>query len=273
MVNRIIYNLGINYKTILHFNALFNVTSQRALTFGKTSLGGRNNRGVSTVKGRGGGHKRKYRILDFHRRDGVPARVFSIEYDPNRNARIALLYREDGFKKYILSPRIFKVGMKVNEGSKALFDVGNAMPLGVIPLGSIVHNIELTLGKGGQIARASGTFAQILAKESNFVTVRLPSAEVRLIDKRCYATLGQVGNVDYVNRKLGKAGRSRWLGKKSKVRGVVKNPVDHPHGGGEGRSPIGLVKPLTPWGKPALGRKTRKAMKASGKYILRRRSS
>ena len=136
--------------------------------------------------------------------------------------------------------------MKVNEGSKALFDVCNAMPLGVIPLGSIVHNIELTLGKGGQIARASGTFAQILAKESNFVTIKLPSAEVRLINKRCYATLGQVGNMDYVNRKLGKAGRSRWLGKKSKVRGIVKNPVDHPHGGGEGRSPIGLVKPLTP---------------------------
>jgi large subunit ribosomal protein L2 len=273
MGNRIMSNLSTTYNVILHFNALFNVTSQRALTFGKKSLSGRNNRGVSTIKGRGGGHKRKYRILDFHRRNEVPARVFQIEYDPNRNAKIALLYREDGFKKYILSPRILKVGMQINSGSMALVDVGNAMPVGVIPLGSIIHNIELTLGKGGQIARASGTYAQILAKESNFVTIRLPSAEVRLIDKRCFATLGQVGNVDHVNMKLGKAGRSRWFGKKSKVRGVVKNPVDHPHGGGEGRSPIGLVKPLTPWGKPALGRKTRKSVKLSGKYILRRRGS
>lgn len=272
MINCNPYSSRTTYLTIVHFNALFNATSRRALILGKKSLGGRNNRGVSTIKGRGGGHKRAYRILDFHRRDEVPARVSQIEYDPNRNARIALLYRKDGFKKYILSPRVLKVGMTVNSGPMALVDVGNAMPMGVIPLGSIVHNIELTLGKGGQIARAAGTYAQIVAKERNFVIVKLPSAEVRLIDKRCYATLGQVGNIDQVNIKLGKAGRSRWLGKKSKVRGVVKNPVDHPHGGGEGRSPIGLVKPVTPWGKPALGLKTRKSVKSSGKYILRRRS-
>merc|ERR1711924_114104 len=240
-VKRIMSDLSTTYS-------LFKVTSPKALTFGKKSLGGRNNRGVSTIKGRGGGHKRKYRILDFHRKHESPAKVLRIEYDPNRNARIALIEAKPGidgftgFTKYILSPRILKVGTQVSSGSMALVDVGNAMPVGIIPLGSIIHNIELTLGKGGQIARAAGTYAQILAKESNFGTIRLPSAEVRLIDKRCFATLGQVGNVDHVNIKLGKAGRSRWFGKKSKVRGVVKNPVDHPHGGGEGRLPIGLVK-------------------------------
>merc|ERR1712032_1297405 len=195
----------------------------------------------------------------------------TVEYDPNRNARIALLHYKDGSKNYIICPRSLKVGMEVFSGNDVPIEVGNAMPLELIPLGSIIHNIELTLGKGGQIARAAGTYAQIVAKERNFVIIKLPSAEVRLIDKRCYATLGQVGNIDQVNIKLGKAGRSRWLGKKSKVRGVVKNPVDRPHGGGEGRSPIGLVKPVTPWGKPALGIKTRLPKKASGRYILRAR--
>merc|ERR1711990_355549 len=174
-------------------------------------------------------------------------------------------------KKYILSPRSLKVGMKVYSGNNIPIEVGNAMPLEFIPLGSIIHNVELTLGKGGQIARAAGTYAQLIAKEGNFVTLKLPSNEVRLVNKRCFATLGQVGNVDSINITLGKAGRKRWFGKRPKVRGVVKNPIDHPHGGGEGRSPIGLPKPITPWGKPALGIKTRKQTKISSKHILRSR--
>merc|ERR1712113_1219697 len=193
-------------------------------------------------------------------------------YDPNRNARIALLNFDNGIKKYILCPRALKVGAQVYSGSEVPIEIGNSMPLASIPLGSIVHNVELTLGKGGQIARAAGTYAQIIAKEGDFVTLKLPSNEVRLVNKKCYATLGQVGNVDSINITLGKAGRSRWLGKKPKVRGVVKNPIDHPHGGGEGRSPIGRPRPVTPWGKPALGIKTRKATKASTPYILRGRN-
>jgi large subunit ribosomal protein L2 len=181
------------------------------------------------------------------------------------------LHYKDGSKKYIVCPRSLKVGMNVYSGNDVPIEVGNAMPLELIPLGSIIHNVELTLGKGGQIARAAGTYAQLIAKEGNFVTLKLPSNEVRLVNKRCFATLGQVGNVDSINITLGKAGRSRWLGKKPKVRGVVKNPIDHPHGGGEGRSPIGRAKPVTPWGKPALGIKTRKQTKASSKYILRSR--
>jgi large subunit ribosomal protein L2 len=226
---------------------------------------------VITVKGRGGGHKRKYRMIDFHRKSEISAKVSTIEYDPNRNARIALLHYKDGSKKYIICPRSLKVGMNVYSGTDVPIEVGNSMPLELIPLGSIIHNVELTLGKGGQIARAAGTYAQLIAREGNFVTLKLPSNEVRLVNKKCYATLGQVGNVDSINITLGKAGRSRWLGKKPKVRGVVKNPIDHPHGGGEGRSPIGRPKPVTPWGKPALGIKTRNKTKASSKYILRSR--
>merc|ERR1712193_419905 len=220
----------------------------------------------------GGGHKRKYRIIDFQRKSNLSATVSTIEYDPNRNARIALLQYDDGTKKYILSPRSLRVGMSISSGSAVPIEIGNSMPLEFIPLGSIIHNVELTLGKGGQIARAAGTYAQLIAKEGNFVTLKLPSNEVRLVNKKCYATLGQVSNVDSINITLGKAGRSRWLGKKPKVRGVVKNPIDHPHGGGEGRSPIGRAKPVTPWGKPALGIKTRKPTKASSRYILRGRT-
>jgi large subunit ribosomal protein L2 len=176
-----------------------------------------------------------------------------------------------GQKKYIIAPRSLRLGTEIISGSNVPIEIGNAMPLEFIPLGSIIHNVELTLGKGGQIARAAGTYAQLIAKEGDFVTLKLPSNEVRLVNKRCYATLGQVGNVDSINITLGKAGRSRWLGNKPKVRGVVKNPIDHPHGGGEGRSPIGRPKPVTPWGKPALGIKTRKKTKASSKYILRSR--
>jgi large subunit ribosomal protein L2 len=265
------YSPGTRSKSVSYFDDLSNVKPEKALTFGKKACGGRNNRGVITVKGRGGGHKRKYRMIDFHRKSTIAGKVATIEYDPNRNARIALLHYQDGSKKYIVCPRSLKVGMNVYSGNDVPIEVGNAMPLELIPLGSIIHNVELTLGKGGQIARAAGTYAQLIAKEGNFVTLKLPSNEVRLVNKRCFATLGQVGNVDSINITLGKAGRSRWLGKKPKVRGVVKNPIDHPHGGGEGRSPIGRAKPVTPWGKPALGIKTRKQTKASSKYILRSR--
>jgi|TARA_B110000967_G_scaffold209503_1_gene265968 large subunit ribosomal protein L2 len=266
------YSPGTRSKSVSYFDDLSKVKSVKALTVGKKACGGRNNRGVITVKGRGGGHKRKYRIVEFKRKEtSISAKVASIEYDPNRNARIALLQYSDGSKKYMISPRSLRVGMPISTGPDAAIEIGNAMPLEFIPLGSIIHNVELTLGKGGQLARAAGTYAQLIAKEGDFVTLKLPSNEVRLVNKRCYATLGQVGNIDSINITLGKAGRSRWLGKKPKVRGVVKNPIDHPHGGGEGRSPIGRAKPVTPWGKPALGIKTRKPTKASSKYILRSR--
>jgi large subunit ribosomal protein L2 len=265
------YSPGTRSKSVSYFDDLSKVKPEKSLTVGKKACGGRNNRGVITVRGRGGGHKRKYRMIDFQRKSNLAAKVATIEYDPNRNARIALLHYKDGSKKYIVSPRSLKVGMDLYSGVNVPIEVGNAMPLEFIPLGSIIHNVELTLGKGGQIARAAGTYAQLIAKEGDFVTLKLPSNEVRLVSKKCYATLGQVGNIDAINITLGKAGRSRWLGKKPKVRGVVKNPIDHPHGGGEGRSPIGRPKPVTPWGKPALGIKTRSQTKASSKYILRSR--
>jgi large subunit ribosomal protein L2 len=265
------YSPGTRSKSVSFFDDLSNANSEKSLTVGKKTFGGRNNRGVITVKGRGGGHKRKYRVIDFHRKSTLAAKVVSIAYDPNRNARIALLHYKDGSKKYIVCPRSIKVGMDISSGNDVAVKVGNAMPLGIIPLGSIIHNVELTLGKGGQIARAAGTFAQLISKEGNFVILKLPSDEVRLLNKKCYATLGQVGNVDSVNITVGKAGRNRWLGKKPKVRGVVQNPIDHPHGGGEGRSPIGRAKPSSPWGKPALGMKTRSQRKTSSKYILRSR--
>jgi large subunit ribosomal protein L2 len=266
------YSPGTRSRSSLFFDDISTNKPEKSLTYGKKRCGGRNNRGIITLRGRGGGHKKKYRLIEFRRRETTSvAKVVSIEYDPNRNARIALLHYDDGAKKYIIAPRSLKVGMPIYSGSKSPIEIGNAMPLEFIPLGSIVHNIELTLGKGGQIARAAGTYAQVIAKEGDFVTLKLPSNEVRLVNNRCYATLGQVGNVEFVNVTLGKAGRKRWLGKKSKVRGVVKNPIDHPHGGGEGRSPIGRSKPVTPWGKPALGIKTRLPKKASGRYILRAR--
>ena len=265
------YSPGTRSKSVSYFNDLSNVKPQKRLTYGKKSCGGRNNSGIIMIRGRGGGHKRKYRMIDFRRKSTVVAKVTTIEYDPNRNARIGLLQYGDGSKTYIICPRSLKIGMSLYSGSNVPIEIGNSMPLELIPLGSVVHNVELTLGKGGQIARAAGTYAQLIAKEGNFVTLKFPSNEVRLVNKKCRATLGQVGNVDNINITLGKAGRSRWLGKKPKVRGVVKNPIDHPHGGGEGRSPIGRAKPVTPWGKPALGIKTRSQTKASGKYILRSR--
>lgn len=266
------YSPGTRSRSSLYFDDLTKNKSQKKLTFGIKRCSGRNNRGIITLAGRGGGHKRNYRVVDFRRKKtNEPARVVSIEYDPNRNARIALLFYSDGIKKYILAPRSLKIGTTLYSGEKSPIEIGNSMPLEFIPLGSIVHNIELTLGKGGQLARAAGTYAQLIAKEGDFVTLKLPSNEIRLVNKKCSATLGQVGNVDFINVNLGKAGRKRWLGKKPKVRGVVKNPIDHPHGGGEGRSPIGRSKPVTPWGKPALGIKTRKPKKASTRYILRGR--
>jgi len=267
------YSPGTRTRSDLYFDDLTKKKPERTLTTGKKRCGGRNNRGLITLRGRGGGHKRRYRMIDFKRKiSSSDAKVASIEYDPNRNARIALLHYGDGSKKYILCPRSLKVGMAVSSGTNVPIEIGNSMPLASIPLGSIVHNVELTLGKGGQIARAAGTYAQIIAKEGDFVTLKLPSNEVRLVYKECFATFGQVGNIDAINITLGKAGRKRWLGRKSKVRGVVKNPIDHPHGGGEGRSPIGRSKPVTPWGKPALGIKTRKPTKASSRYILRGRT-
>jgi large subunit ribosomal protein L2 len=267
------YSPGTRSRSSVYYTDITQQKPEKSLVFGKKACSGRNNRGIITLKGRGGAHKRKHRIIDFKRKSiATTARVATIEYDPNRNARIALLHYENGLKRYILAPRSLKVGMEVCSGPEAPIEIGNSLPLAAIPLGSTVHNIELTLGKGGQIACSAGTYAQIIAKEGDFVILKLPSNEVRLVYKECYATLGQVGNIDAINTCLGKAGRSRWLGKRPKVRGVVKNPIDHPHGGGEGRSPIGRAKPVTPWGQPALGIKTRKKTKASGRYILRGRT-
>jgi large subunit ribosomal protein L2 len=234
---------------------------------------GRNNQGKITVRHHGGGHKRKYRIIDFKRtKDGIPGNVATIEYDPNRSANIALINYADGEKRYILAPKGLKVGDKVVSGPDADIKVGNALPLENIPVGTVIHNIELKPGKGGQLVRAAGAQAQLLGKEGEYVIVRLNSGEVRKVLKVCRATVGSVGNEDHELVSIGKAGRSRWLGKRPEVRGVVMNPVDHPHGGGEGRAPIGRKSPMSPWGKPTLGYKTRKKKKASSQYIVRPRS-
>lgn len=266
------YTPGIRQATASDFAEVTRTEPEKSLTKFKHSANGRNNRGVVTSRHRGGGHKRLYRVIDF-RRDklNVPAKVAGIEYDPNRNARIALLYYRDGEKRYILQPAGLEVGAIVEAGPDAPFEVGNALPLGRIPLGTEVHNIELVAGKGGQIVRAAGAFAQVVAKEGDYVTIKLPSKEVRMVRKECYATIGKVGNAEVRNLKLGKAGRKRHLGKRPHVRGSAMNPVDHPHGGGEGRAPIGRSGPVTPWGKPALGMKTRKK-KRSDSLIVRRRN-
>ncbi|RMF84174.1 MAG: 50S ribosomal protein L2 [Nitrospinota bacterium] len=232
--------------------------------------GGRNNHGRITARHRGGGHKRRYRVIDFKRdKIGIPAKVASIEYDPNRSARIALLHYADGEKRYILAPLHLTVGDQVLAGPTADIKPGNALALQDIPVGTIVHNIELQPGKGGQLARSAGAFAQLMAKEGSYAQLRLPSGEIRRVHLRCMATIGQVGNLDHENIRIGKAGRSRWLGRRPHVRGMAMNPVDHPHGGGEGRSKGG-GHPRTPWGKPTKGYKTRKK-KQSDRYILRRR--
>jgi large subunit ribosomal protein L2 len=233
---------------------------------------GRNNRGVITSRRRGGGHKQAYRTIDFKRdKRNVPAKVAAVEYDPNRNARIALLFYQDGEKRYILHPKGLEVGAMVQAGESAPLELGNALPLYGIPLGTVVHNVEMTPGKGGQMVRAAGAGAQIAAKEGDFVTLKLPSGEVRMVRRECYATIGQVGNTDHSNQSMGKAGRNRWRGRRPMVRGSVMNPVDHPHGGGEGCAPIGRSGPVTPWGKPTLGYKTRKKKKLSSALIVRRR--
>jgi large subunit ribosomal protein L2 len=233
---------------------------------------GRNNQGKITVRHVGGGHKRKYRIIDFKRtKDGIPGRVATIEYDPNRTSYIALIHYLDGEKAYIIAPKGLKVGDQIMSGPDADIKVGNALPLENIPVGSFIHNIELKPGKGGQLVRAAGTSAQLLGKEDRYVTIRLASGEIRRILKTCRATIGIVGNQDHELINIGKAGRSRNMGRRPVVRGVVMNPNDHPHGGGEGRAPIGRKSPMSPWGKPTLGYKTRKKKKASSKYIVRGR--
>ena len=232
---------------------------------------GRNNRGKITTRHRGGGSKRMYRIIDFKRdKMGVPGKVASIEYDPNRSARIALINYADGEKRYILAPVGLAVGARIESGPRSEIKPGNTLPLRHIPAGTLVHNLELTPGRGGQVVRSAGVAAQVLSREDPYVLIRLPSGEVRRVLVSCQATVGQVGNIDHKNVKLGKAGKTRYQGRRPEVRGVAMNPNDHPHGGGEGRSPIGLPGPKTPWGKPALGYKTRSKKKSSSKFIVRR---
>lgn len=265
---------GKRQASVSDFSEVSKKEPEKSLTKFKHNSKGRNNRGVVTSRHRGGGHKRLYRDIDFRRSKlNVPAQVAAIEYDPNRNARIALLFYKDGEKSYILAPAGLNVGMTVIAGDNAPYEVGNALPLSRIPLGTEVHNIELVPGKGGQMVRSAGAFAQLVAKEGDYVTLKLPSKEVRMVRKECFATIGKVGNAEIRNIKLGKAGRTRHLGIRPHVRGSAMNPVDHPHGGGEGRAPIGRSGPVTPWGKPALGKKTRKAKKTSSKLIVRRRSA
>lgn len=266
------YTPGTRQKSVADFSEITRSEPEKSLTYMKHRAKGRNNRGVITSRRRGGGHKRLYRIIDFHRnKHDIPATVATVEYDPNRNARIALVNYADGEKRYILHPRNLQVGTEIISGPEAAIEVGNALPLERIPLGTSVHNVELIPGRGGQMVRAAGSMAQVVAKEGNMVTLKLPSGEVRMFRKECYATIGQVGNVDANNISIGKAGRNRWLGRRPQVRGSVMNPVDHPHGGGEGRAPIGRSGPVTPWGKPALGYKTRKRKKQSNALIVRRR--
>ena len=245
---------------------------EKSLVTALTSKAGRSSQGRIAVRHRGGGHKRAYRVIDFLRdKDAVPGRVATIEYDPNRSARIALIHYADGDKRYILAPVGLRVGDPVMSGPTADIQPGNALPLANMPLGTEIHNVELKPAKGAQIVRSAGASAQLMAKEAGQALLRLPSGELRLVDERCKATVGQVGNVEHENIKLGKAGRSRWLGRRPTTRGVAMNPVDHPHGGGEGKSPIGRKHPVTPWGKPTLGFKTRKKRGHSDSYIVKRR--
>ena len=266
------YSAGRRFMTVSTFDEITTSTPEKSLLSKVTSKGGRNNQGRMTVRHQGGGHKRRYRLIDFKRiKDNIPAKVATIEYDPNRSANIALLNYADGEKKYILAPHGLKVGDVVVSGPESDIKIGNALPLGTIPLGTVVHNIELKIGKGAQIVRSAGTSAQLIAKEGNYALLRLPSGELRQVHVNCRATIGIVSNPDYENITIGKAGRSRWMGIRPGNRGVVMNPCDHPHGGGEGKSPVGRKRPVTPWGKPAYGVKTRDAKKASSKFIVKRR--
>jgi len=262
------------YMSVSSFEEITTRTPERSLLTDLRKSGGRNAKGRITVRHRGGGAKRKYRIIDFKRnKDGVPAKVATIEYDPNRSANIALLHYADGEKRYILAPVGLRVGAKVESGEGADIKPGNALPISAIPVGTTIHNIEMKPGKGGQLCRGAGTSAQLMAKEGKYSQVRLPSGEVRMIPLNAKATIGQVGNPDHENISLGKAGRKRHLGFRPAVRGSAMNPVDHPHGGGEGKAPIGRPGPVTPWGKPALGYKTRKKKNPTDRFIVKRRGS
>ncbi|MDP4092437.1 MAG: 50S ribosomal protein L2 [Bacillota bacterium] len=262
------------FMTVSTFEEITTVEPEKSLLEPLRKKGGRNSYGRITVRHQGGGAKQKYRIIDFKRdKDGIKAKVASIEYDPNRTANIALLNYADGEKRYILAPVGLKAGDSVESGESADIKPGNALPFANIPIGTLVHNIELKPGKGGQLVRAAGNAAQLMAKEGSYAQVRLPSGEVRMIRIECKATIGQIGNLEHENISIGKAGRKRWMGVRPTVRGVVMNPVDHPHGGGEGKSPIGRPSPVTPWGKPTLGFKTRKKKSKSDKFIVKRRNS
>jgi large subunit ribosomal protein L2 len=263
---------GRRFATVSSFQEITKTQPEKSLLAPLKKQAGRNNQGRLTVRHRGGGHKRSYRIIDFRRnKDGIPATVVAIEYDPNRSAYIALLHYADGEKRYILAPNGLKVGTVIHSGTGSDIKVGNCLTLSEIPFGTIIHNLELKPGKGGQLVRSAGAGAQLKAREGDYAHVELPSGEVRLIHVNCRATIGQVGNLDHQNLTIGKAGRSRWLGKRPSVRGVVMNPADHPHGGGEGKAPIGRPAPVTPWGKPTLGYRTRKKRNKSDQYIVRRR--
>ncbi|EGQ3094145.1 50S ribosomal protein L2 [Staphylococcus pseudintermedius] len=263
---------GRRNMTTLDFAEITKSKPEKSLLQPLPKKAGRNNQGKLTVRHHGGGHKRQYRVIDFKRnKDGIPGKVDSIQYDPNRSANIALIVYADGEKRYIIAPKGLEVGQIIESGSEADIKVGNALPLKDIPVGSVIHNIELKPGRGGQLARSAGASAQVLGKEGKYVLVRLRSGEVRMILSTCRATIGQVGNLQHELVNIGKAGKSRWLGKRPTVRGSVMNPNDHPHGGGEGRAPIGRPSPMSPWGKPTLGKKTRRGKKRSDKLIVRGR--
>ena len=266
------YSAGRRFMTVSSFDEITTDKPEKSLTVRLTKTGGRNQQGKLTARHRGGGHKRLYRIIDFKRtKDGIPARVATIEYDPNRSARIALLNYADGEKRYILAPNGLKVGTIVESGPESDIKPGNALPLKNIPLGTVIHAVELKIGKGAQLVRSAGTSAQLMAKEGSYALLRMPSGEIRRVHINCRATIGEVGNLEHENITIGKAGRSRWLGRRPEVRGTVMNPNDHPHGGGEGRSPVGRKSPMTKWGKIAMGKKTRKKKKASNRLIVHRR--
>ncbi|MCE5763146.1 50S ribosomal protein L2 [Staphylococcus pseudintermedius] len=263
---------GRRNMTTLDFAEITKSEPEKSLLQPLPKKAGRNNQGKLTVRHHGGGHKRQYRVIDFKRnKDGIPGKVDSIQYDPNRSANIALIVYADGEKRYIIAPKGLEVGQIIESGSEADIKVGNALSLKDIPVGSVIHNIELKPGRGGQLARSAGASAQVLGKEGKYVLVRLRSGEVRMILSTCRATIGQVGNLQHELVNIGKAGKSRWLGKRPTVRGSVMNPNDHPHGGGEGRAPIGRPSPMSPWGKPTLGKKTRRGKKRSDKLIVRGR--
>ena len=267
------YTPGTRNRALSSFTEITKSKPEKSLIKKNHRKKGRNNRGIITIRHRGGGHKRRYRLIDFKRNKyNIEGQVIGIEYDPNRNARIALINYIDGEKRYILHSKDLEVGNRIIAGRDIPLQTGNALPLKFIPLGTSIHNVELIPNRGGQLVRAAGTSAKILAKEGQYVTLRLPSKEIRLIHQECFATIGEISNNDSFLIRSGKAGRTRWLGKRPTVRGSVMNPCDHPHGGGEGRAPIGRTQPLTPWGKPALGIKTRNQKNLSTTYILRRRS-